>query len=73
MMTFGQYAALRRQQAGLSQSQVAQALGYTHRAHISKMERGIVAWSLDDVVKLAGVLNMSISYLIEGWENETNT
>ena len=52
-MNFGEFARRKREQAGLSQDEVARALGYEHRAAIHKLENGRYEWKLSSVIRPA--------------------
>ncbi len=52
-----------RQQAGLSQGQMALAMN-THRTHLSRIESGRVVPSLPTLERIAGALGMSLGELI---------
>jgi len=69
-MKFGQFARAKRQQAGLTQHQVAVALGYSHRANIARLEAGSLEWKLSSVRKLAGLLGVKTSELLAEAEFE---
>src|ERR1700722_1778901 len=52
-----------RKLAGLSQGQVAQMLGL-HRPAVSEMEAGNRRVSTDELLRLAGIFDVSVSWLL---------
>jgi transcriptional regulator with XRE-family HTH domain len=65
MIKFGQIAKARRKSAGLSQQQVCDALELSHRSDVHRRETGKVKWSLDDVIRLAALLGITVSELVK--------
>jgi DNA-binding XRE family transcriptional regulator len=66
--SFGLFAKLKRVEAELSQDDVAQALGFKHRANIHKLEANKLEWKLDQVVKLAQLLGLRVGELVMQWD-----
>lgn len=64
---FGARVQERRKAAGLTQEELAERLN-VDKQHISRIERGINAASIDLLVDLSGVLNVSTGYLLSGKE-----
>lgn len=60
---FGQRLHTLREQAGLSQQQLAERLGLTQRAY-AHWERNPVALRPDQLLGLAEALNVSVEYLV---------
>lgn len=58
-MSFGQYLKQKRVQAGLSQSQVSNKLGYTTSQFVSNWERGISEPPVKDIKKIALLYGVS--------------
>lgn len=65
-MTLGESIRIRRIQLGLSQQELADALGYKTRSSISKLEKDQSALSHDKLVALANVLKTNAGTLLEG-------
>ncbi len=63
--TLGRYVKAAREQAGLTQYQLAKALSYTSAQFISNWERGQSSPPLDVLPKLASVLDLSPKELLE--------
>lgn len=63
--TFGARLHALREQAGLSQQQVAEALGLTQRAY-AYWERNQVALRPEQIVRLAQILGVSVEELLSG-------
>lgn len=69
-MTIGERIKKRREEIGLSQTDLAKAVGYKTRSAINKIEldgRGI---SQNKIVAISQALKVTPSYLM-GWEEET--
>jgi transcriptional regulator with XRE-family HTH domain len=64
---FGAKLRHHRQQHGLSQAELAQRLRLAAHAHISKLERGHHAPSIDLVIAIADRFGVSTDYLL--WDN----
>jgi transcriptional regulator with XRE-family HTH domain len=62
-MTIGEHIMLLRKQKKLSQAALAKAIG-TSGDIIGRYERGIMTPSIDVVIKLADVLEVSIDFLV---------
>ena len=54
---------------GLSQDELAEKVGYTHRSSIGKVESGLVDLSQSKIQAFADALGTTTSYLM-GWEDE---
>lgn len=67
-MTFAQFARYKRIEANLSQDTVSQALGFSHRAQIHKLETGKLEWKLESVIRFAELLGMRTSELLREYE-----
>jgi transcriptional regulator with XRE-family HTH domain len=67
-MGLGERIKERRQELGLTQLQLAQALGVTPQ-HISVIEKNKRAPSLDSLAKLAQELGVTTDFLITGKES----
>lgn len=70
---FGERVKNFRKQKGLSQEQLANALGYTSsnaRSAVSKIERGLYDLSAAKIKQLSRALGVSVSELM-GWNDET--
>jgi transcriptional regulator with XRE-family HTH domain len=63
-MTFGEFVRQKRLEAGLSQDEVARALGYKHRSNIHRLETGKLEWKLTAIIKLAALFGMSAVELL---------
>lgn len=59
----------RREQLGMTQQELAEAVGYKTRSAINKIELGLRDISQQKVIDFANALNCSPSYLM-GWEEE---
>ena len=68
-MTVGQRIQERREQLGLSQTQLATRMGYSNRSAISRAETSGDEIGANRIKKFAEALNCSPSYLM-GWEVE---
>ncbi len=66
---FGENLARCRKRADLSQEEMAFSASL-HRTEISQLERGKRLARIDTVVKLAGVLDVSVDDLLDGIEWE---
>ena len=53
---------------GLTQEELANKLGDINKQHISRMERGVNACSIDLLIELSCVLGVSTDYLLMGKE-----
>lgn len=69
-MTFGQFARLKRIEAGKSQQVCAEALGLKHRSSFHKLEDGEYAWTLGQVFSFAGLLGNPVGDLIAEYETK---
>ena len=68
-MTLGARVKQLRTEAGLSQSELAQRIGYSSKTAISKIENDTLDINRSTVVALAKALNTTPIYLL-GWENK---
>jgi transcriptional regulator with XRE-family HTH domain len=68
MMNFGPYIAARRKALGLSQNDLANALGYSDTA-ISKMESGLSSPAISLLPNIANTLELTIDDLVKRNEN----
>jgi transcriptional regulator with XRE-family HTH domain len=69
-MKFYEYTRLKRIEAGLTQQEIADKLGFSHRANAHKLETGKIGWSFFDVCEFAELLDMKPSELIAEWERQ---
>lgn len=67
MMTFGKRIFKIRTEKGLTQNELANAVGYKSRSTIAKIEAGKRNVSLKTIVALAKTLGTTPSYLM-GWD-----
>ena len=67
-MELGEKVKQRRIELGMSQEELAKKMGYSSRSSINKIEKGRPI-TQKIIVRLAKVLNVSVSYLM-GWEDE---
>ena len=70
-MTVGTNIRKRRYELGMSQQELASALGYKTRSTIAKIESGENDVSQKKLLKFAEVLNVSVEYLISGNDPST--
>ena len=54
-----------RRDANLTQQQVADYLGFAHRAQVSKIEKGDLELSAKNLLKLALLLDLDLNTLIK--------
>ena len=66
-MNIGERIKRRREQLGLSQSELARMVGYTSRSTINKIEKDGRGISQNKIVDIARALKVTPSYLM-GWE-----
>ena len=69
-MTVGERIQQRREELGLSQTQLAYRMGYSNRSAISRAETSGDESGANRVVKFAEALKCSPAYLM-GWEEKT--
>ena len=62
---FGQRVQESRKFAGMTQEELADRLGID-KNHVSRIERGAKACSIDILVELSGILRVSTDYLLTG-------
>ncbi len=65
---FGKRLKEQRKAMGMTQEELAEALGLASKQHVSRMERGVEACSIDLLVELSIVLHVSTDYLLMGKE-----
>ena len=65
-MSLGENIRRRRLELGLSQQQLADALGYKTRSSIAKIEKNGSSISEDKLATMANALKTSVSYLVTG-------
>lgn len=68
-MDIGERIRERRESLGMTQSELARAVGYTSRSTINKIERDGRGISQDKIAAIAKALKVTPSYLM-GWEDE---
>lgn len=68
-MLFGEFARLKRVEAGLTQQQCADALGFKHRSAFLKKEDGTREWSLSEMMQFAELLDQKPSELFAEFES----
>lgn len=68
---FGKRLQEQRKLAGMTQEELAGKIGLSSKDHISRIERGERTCSLDLLVMLSNVLNVSTDYLLVGKERST--
>lgn len=61
-----------RKEAGMTQEDLAHAMGYKDRSMINKIESGKVDISQKKIIEFAHVLNTTPAYLM-GWENNEDS
>ena len=59
-----------RENIGMSQTELAELLGYKSRSSINKIELGYVDMPIDKVEKAASVLGVSVRYILGFKEND---
>ncbi len=67
-MDIGERIKKRREELGLSQSELARMVGYTSRSTINKIEKDGRGISQSKIVDIARALKVTPSYLM-GWED----
>jgi predicted transcriptional regulator len=50
-----------RKRLGISQDELTQHIGFSHRSQISKLEAGSLEWKFRDVVKACELLKLEIN------------
>lgn len=63
MTNFGERVRARREQLGLTQQELAEAVGYTHKSSINKIECGQIRGSVEQIATFAKALKTSRAYL----------
>ena len=69
MSTIGERIKNRRNELGWTQDQLAQKAGIS-KSFLSDLENGKRSVSADNLLGIAGVLNLSLDYLMKGTEPE---
>lgn len=69
MTNFGERVKARREQLGITQQELAEAVGYTHKSAINKIERGQIRGSVEQIAAFAKALNTSRAYLTGDIDN----
>ena len=70
-MTLGGRIRELRRKAGLTQSELAERIGYSTKASISKIESDVLDVNQSTIVALAKALGVTPSTLM-GWDDEEN-
>lgn len=70
METIGERIRLRREQLGLSQEELAKALGYKSRSSINKIELGLQKLTQSKIASIAEALQTTPDYIM-GWDDAT--
>lgn len=68
-MTIGERIKIRREELGLSQTELAKRMGLSAKSTICKLETQGDNITTDRIRRVADALNCSIAYLM-GWDNE---
>ena len=68
-MEIGERIKKRREELGMSQSELAEKVGYTSRSSIAKVETNANGMTQSKIVKFASALETTPSYLM-GWEDD---
>lgn len=63
---FGKRLQEQRKGAGMTQDMVAETLGLSSKHYVSKIERGELNCSIDLLVQLTSLYNVSTDYLLMG-------
>lgn len=72
-MTFGERVHFLRLAHGLTQEELAEKVGFTHKSSISKIEKNVNEVPLSVLVKIATILHTTPNFLL-GWnEEESNS
>lgn len=61
----GERLRIQRKQKRMTQEQLAEQLDISIK-HYSEVERGIVGLSVENLIKVSGILEISLDYLIKG-------
>lgn len=69
MADIGARIRSKREQIGLTQEELAKALGYKNKSTIAKIENGTNDIVQSKVVEFANVLHTTVAYLM-GWEDD---
>ena len=67
-MTINQFLRTKRQELGISQDTVSQALGYAHRSEVHRLETGKLEFRLRHLFILAELFGMKASELLAEYE-----
>jgi transcriptional regulator with XRE-family HTH domain len=70
-MTLGDKIRIRREEAGLSQDELAQKLGYKSRSTIAKLESGVNDLTQSKLKAFADALNTTVGDLLD-WDEDKN-
>lgn len=68
-MTIGRYTCLKRNEVGISQQTVANALGL-NKSQIHRRETGEAGWRWAEIVKFAKLLNIKLSVFVTEFEQQ---
>lgn len=69
-MEINEYLRNKRQELGISQDKISQALGYAHRSEVHKLETGKLEWRLKHIFIIAKLFRISASDLIAEFEKK---
>lgn len=72
-MTVGENIRKRRLDLGLSQQNLADALGFKTRSSIAKIEKNASKLSHEKLLTLSNVLKTTVDYLLTGKESDNDT
>ena len=67
-MTIGERIKTRREEIGMTQEQLAHALGYKSKSSINKIELGIQDLTMKKILPMAQALKTTTDYIM-GWGN----
>lgn len=59
-----------RKKMKFTQEEIAEQLGISVK-HFSEVERGFAGLSIDNLIKLSNILNLSIDYIVKGEANKS--
>lgn len=69
MITFGQFIRRKRNEAGLTQTDLANFLGYASYRMVGMLENGERYWQFEHVIKLARLFDMQDWELVKEWND----
>lgn len=69
-MGVGENIARRREAIGMTQEELAEAVGYKHKSSINKIEKGINTISDVKLVQIADALGCTTEYIVHGEQKE---